>query len=375
MSNKKLVILGVVAIFMVIWAVVQSRISNRPVITSGEPTYLVQGLDTADIGSIVIGKGEDEVTLKRQGAGFVVVNKENYPAKISQINDLISKCLEIQRSQFVTDKAGNQEDLEVTEEKARTVVKFLRPDSTLLTGIIIGKNRDLGQGSYVRLASDDKVYMAQDVPWFSSGAMSFIEQKLTSIKRDDIASVTVSSPDGNYVLKAKGNGAEIEMEDVPAGKKFKSTEAQGVFNILTNLSFSDVKREPNDFAFDRQYVGRLKDSTEYTVNIATKDDKTFVSCSARFTEERPTSIRKDESEEELKVKEAKLLADDNAKEFAAKHKGWIYEVPDYKAKDLKVKLSDLLEDRKEPEEDNPADPNEVMSGESAIPGMLPSIQE
>jgi hypothetical protein len=367
MSNKKLVILFVVAVFMVIWAIVQSRISNRQVNTTGEPTYLVQGLDTTDIDSIVIGKGEDEVTLKRLGAGFVVVDKENYPAKVSQINDLISKCLEIERTQFVTDKIENHEDLEVTEEKARTVVKFLKPDSTMLAGIIIGKNRDLGQGSYVRLASDDKVYVAQDVPWFSSGAMNFIEQQLTSIKRDDIASVTVSSPDGSYILKAKGNGTEIEMENVPADKQFKSTEAQGVFNVLTNLSFSDVMREPNDMSFDSQFVGRLNDSTEYTINIAMKDDKTFMSCSARFTEERPTTIRKDESEEELKEKEAKLLADDNAKEFTAKHKGWVYEVPDYKANNLKVKLSDLLEDRRESEMDNPADPNAMTFGESVIP--------
>ncbi len=367
MSNKKLVLLGIVAVLMVIWAVVQSRISNRPVVTSGEPTYLVQGLDTADIDSIVIGKGEDEVTLKRRGAGFVVVNKDNYPAKISQINDLISKCLEIERSQFVTDKTENHEDLEVTEEKARTVVKFLKPDSTLLTGIIIGKTRDLGQGNYVRLASNDKVYVAQNAPWFSSGAISFIEQQLLSVKLDDIESVMVSSSDGNYVLKAKEGGSDIEMENVPAGKKFKNTEGQGVFNVLTNLSFSDVKRDSNDISFDRQYVGRLKDSTEYTVNIATKDDKTFVTCSARFTDERPTTIRKDESEEELKIKEAKLLADDKAKEFTAKHKGWIYEIADYKAKNLKVKLSDLLEEQKESEKDLFSDPNGVMPGELAIP--------
>lgn len=367
MSNIKLVILGVVAVFMLVWAVVQSRLSNRPAVTSGEPTYLVQGLDPAGIDSIVIGKGDDAVTLKRGGGGFVVVNKQNYPAKISQINDLISKCLEIERTQFVTDKAENHEDLEVTEEKARTVVKFLKPDSTLLTGIMVGKSRDVGEGSYVRLASDDKVYIAQNVPWFSSGAMSFIDQQLLSVKRDNIESVTVSSSDGNYVLKAKGDGVGIEMENVPAGKKFKSTEGQNVFNALTNLSFNDVMKDSNNISFDRQYVCRLKDSTEYTVNVATKDNKTFVNCSARFTEERPTTIRKDESEEELKIKEAKLLADDKAKEFTAKHKGWTYEVPDYKAKNLKVTFSDLLEDQKEPEQDKSSDPNEVTSGESVVP--------
>ena len=366
MSNKKLVILGIVAIAMLLWAVIQSRVSNRPPVASGEPTYLVQGLDPADIDSIVIGKGADAVTLKRRGDGFVVVNKENYPANTSQINDLISKCMEIERTQFVTDKAENYDDLEVTEDKARTVVKFFKPDGKLLTGIIIGKTRDVGQGSYVKLASDDKVYVAQNVPWFSSGAMSFIDQQLTSIKRDDIASVTVSSPDGNYVLKAKEGGG-IEMENVPAGKKFKSTEGQNVFNALTNLSFSDVMKDSNDLTFDTRYVCILKDSTEYTVNIATKDNKTFVTCSAKFTEERPTSIRKDEPEEELKIKEAKLLADDKAKDFTAKHKGWVYEIADYKAKNLEMKLSDLLEDQKEPEKAKSSEPNEVTPAESVSP--------
>jgi len=360
MSNKRLIILGVVAVVMLVWAVVQSRVSNRPVYTTGEPTYLVQGLDPADIDSIVIGKGDDAVTLKRQGGNFVVVNKEDYPAKISQINDLIKKCLEIERSQFVTDKVANHEDLEVTEEKARTVVKFLKPDSKLLTGIIIGKARELGQGSYVRLASDDKVYVAQTVPWFSSGAMSFIEQQVVSVKRDDIESVTVTSPDGKYVLKKAENGRDVVLENIPPDKKFKSTEGQNVFNALTSMNFSDVTRNSGEMSFDRQYVCRLKDSTEYTVSIATEDNKTYITCSAKFTEERPTTIRKDESEEELKVKEAKLLADDKAKEFTAKHQGWIYEIADYKAKNLTMGLSDLLEDQVKSEGDTQsADPNEM----------------
>ena len=314
MSNTKLAILGVVAVFMMMWAMIQPLISNRPKTVSEGPSYLMQGLDPAEIDSIVLGTGDDAVTLKRQGKSFVVVNKDNYPAKTSQINDLISKCQEIETSQFITDNPANHEDLEVTEEKARTVIKFMKadPNSPLLTGIIVGKTKELGQGSYVRLASDDKVYEAESVPWFGSGAMSFIEQQLISIKRDDIDSVTVSSPSGKYVLKTKENSQDIVLEDVPPTKKFKSIEGNNVFNALTNLSFNDVRREPGDLNFDKQYICRLTDSTEYTVNIATEDDKTFITCSAKFTDERPTTIRKDESEEELKAKEAKLLADDKA---------------------------------------------------------------
>jgi hypothetical protein len=360
MSNKKLAILGVVAVVMLIWAVVQSQVSNKPKTVSQGPSYLIQGLDPALIDSIVLGTGENAVTLKRQNADFVVVNKDNYPAKAKQINDLISKCLEIETSQFVTDNPANFEDLGVTEEKARTVVKFLKQDSSLLTGVIIGKTKEVGEGTYVRLASDNKVYETPSAPWFGSGAMSFIEQQIVSVKRDDINSVTVSSPDGNYVLKTDPGSGGIVMQDIPAGKKLKGTDAQSVFTALTSLSFSDVKKNPGDLSFDKHYVCRLKDSTEYTINIAAKDNKTYITCSAKFTDERPATIRKDESDEELRAKEAKLLADDNAKEFTAKHQGWIYEIASYKAGSLTKQKSDLLEDEvKSKEKEQTTDPNNI----------------
>ena len=73
--------------------------------------------------------------------------------------------------------------------------------------------------------------------------------------------------------------------------------------------------------------------------------------------QRPTTISKTESEQELKEKEAKLLADDKAKEFTAKHQAWIYEIADWKAKDLTKELSDLLEDIKQEK------PGEIKQGE------------
>jgi len=174
MSNRKLIILGIVAVVMVIWAVFQSHISHKPKTAPGEPAYLIQGLNPADISSIVLGTGEDQVTLKRQSGRFVVVNKDSYPAETKQINDLITKCLEIKTAQFITDKAENHEALGVTEKEARNVVKFFLPDSSLLTGVIVGKTKEQGQGNYIRLATSDKVYVAPEAPWIRSGAMDYI---------------------------------------------------------------------------------------------------------------------------------------------------------------------------------------------------------
>jgi len=373
MSNKKLMVLGVVAVGIVFWAVIQSRISNKPGSASGGSSYLIQGLNPAEIDSIVTGTGDDEVTLKRHGSGFVVVDKDNYPAKTSEINSLITKCLDIQTLEFVTGNPANHEDLEVTEEKAHSVIKFMKadPNSSLLTGIVVGKTKELGQGSYVRLLSSNpnlsnRVYVISNAPRFGSGAMSLIERQLISVKREDIESVTVSSPDGEYVLKLKEGGKDVLLENIPAGKKLKSAEGKSVFTALANLSFDDVKRNFGELSFDRQYVCRLKDSTEYTVKIAAEDGKIYITCSAEFTGQRPSTIRKDESEEELKAKEAKLLADDKAKEFTAGHKGWIYEIPSYKVKNLTKELSDLTENELKPEVKEQAfDPNTMIPDDTS----------
>ncbi|MHC4146237.1 MAG: DUF4340 domain-containing protein, partial [Planctomycetota bacterium] len=294
MSNKKLTILAVVAVLMVLWATVQSRVSNRPKAAADGPVYLIQGLDPAGIGSIVLGTGEETVILKRRQGGFVVAGKDNYPAKTSEINSLISKCVEIKTSAFITDNPGNHEDLEVTEEKARSVVKFMTPEpnSAVLTGVVVGKTEELGQGTYVRLLSSDssisnRVHVASNVPWFSDGAANYLDQELISVTGDDILSATVSSPGGNYTLKKEGDGDDIVMENTPAGKKLKNSDASSVLTALTGLKFDDVKKTSSGLTFDREYVCRLKDSTVYTLKIAKGEDKTYVTCAAEFMDTTP----------------------------------------------------------------------------------------
>jgi len=352
MSNKKLVILGVVAACMVIWAVVQSQISKKPREAPSQQAYLIQGLDPADIGSIVLG-ADNAVTLKRTSRGFVVTNKDDYPADPKQINDLITSCLSIKVGELFTDNPKNHEDLEVTEKDARNIVKFLRGDSSVLAGVIVGKTKEQGQGSYVRLASSDKVYLTADVPWIRNRPMDYIDQKLTQIDHKDIESVTVTSPDDKYTLKAKEDSDGIELENIPAGKKLKVSDAKKVFDALTYLSFEDVKKragENEEFTFDKVYACKLKDSSIYTLRIAEKD-KTYITCEAEYTDQTPVlkKLQEVESEEELKEKEAKLLAKEKAKKFALVHKAWIYKIPQYKADNMTKKLVDLLEDEPKPE--------------------------
>jgi hypothetical protein len=357
MSNKKLIILGIITVCMSAWAIVQAHISSRPKTEPEISSYLIQGLDPTNINSIILGTGENEIILKRNGGQFVVTNKHNYPAEAREMNNLISSCLDIKTDELYTDNPSNHKDLGVTEEDAKYIVKFLKPNSELLAGVIVGKGKDQERGTFIRMIPGNKVYVTLERPWIKDQAMNYINRELVSVDRKDIESVTVNTSDETYTLKAEDDSDNIILENPPANKKLKDNDYESVFTALNNLMFDDVMKasiDDEELTFSRKFVCNLKDSTVYTLKIAQKDDKTYITCQAEFKDKTPVTKEKGfiESEEELKKKEAKLLAQDKVKEFSTKHKNWVYEIPEYYAKNLVKKLSELFEDEKKEETKN-----------------------
>jgi hypothetical protein len=348
MSNKNLIILGVIAVLMAVWAVFESSVSKRKGAAGTEQFYLIQGLDTGQIASVEINSGGKQVTLKRIGEQFVVSEKDNYPALLSNINDLISKCIDIETVERRTSNPANHADLGVAEENAQYIVKFLDVGGELITGVVISKANPETDSTYVRLISSDDVYLASESLWLRASALDYVERELLNVERDKILRVEVAGPEGGYTLKSGESGDDVILEDVPEDKKVKDSDVKRVFTALTSLRFDDVRKEDaggEDLKFDFSYVCELKDSTIYTLSLAKTEEKTYLKCTADFTDQTP--VKKEqavESEEELKAKEAKLLAKDSVDEFVKKHTGWIYEIPAYKADSLTKKVSDLLED-------------------------------
>ncbi|MBP8303738.1 MAG: DUF4340 domain-containing protein [Phycisphaerae bacterium] len=377
MNTKKLTILAVVAFVMVIWAAVQSGRARRPRPTAGVPTYLIQGLDPAGIGTITIGTGDKQIRLQRRGKGFEVANKDNYPADLAQVNELITQCMDIQTTHLASSNPANHADLGVTEDKAQTVIrfhKFVDGNEVLMTGVLVGEAREGGQGAYVRLVNRDEVYLAPSTPWFRESALEYVDQELLSIQTGDLESVTVIAPAGRYVLQKKEGTESFEMPSLPEGKRLKESDARSVATAVSSLRFDDVKKGPDTtLDFNRQYMAKLKDSTLYTLRIAQKDGKTYATCHAEFTDPNKVVMdpKKVDSPEELKKKEARLLAEEKALKFAARHTAWVYEIPSWKAGYLTKDVNDLVEDLPKPAAGTEAkEPNAVSP--AALPAQAPT---
>jgi len=374
MSNRNLGILAIVAAIMVSWAVGQSRLSNRSTGEPSGPSYLIQGLDPSQIDSIVIGHGDGAVTIQRREQQFRVVNEADYPADPKRITDLITKCLDLKPLDSYTSTPQTHEDREVTEEKAHGVVKFLKADGAVLTGVIIGKALEGGQNTYVRLASQDTVYLAESAPYIRTTAIDYVNQEIASVEREDVNSVTVTTPDGSYALR-NTDGDGVIMVSIPDDKKLKDSDAKSVLGALSSLRFDDVNTPSavGELRFDYRYVCRLDDSTEYRLQIARKDGKAYLTCEAEFTDKTPVTMKPGqvESQEELKKKEAKLQAQERAQRFTLRHKGWVYQIPEWKANYLTKRQADLMEDKAKPAPEKPAEAA-ATPAESSPPAAEPA---
>ncbi len=361
MSNKKLIILGIIAVCMVTWAVVQAHISNRTRSSLESSAHLIQGLDPSNIDTISLGAGDKEVALKRSGNRFVVANKDNYPAESAAINDLISSCMDIKVEELFTDNPSNHKDLGVTEEDASSIIKFFKQSSELLVGIIIGRGKDQGRGTFVRMIPGNKVYVTLKRPRIKDQAMDYLDRNIVAVDRKGIESVIVNSSNETYKLRSEDDGETIILEDLPSGEKLKAGDAKNVFTALNNLRFEDVMKNPAADAgliFNQKYVCRLKDSTLYSIKIARKDGKTFITYDTEFTDMTPVTKEQGvvESEEALKKKEAKLLAQEKAQKMSTRHKNWIYKIAENDAKNLTKQVSELFEEEKKAEgEEKPKD--------------------
>jgi hypothetical protein len=355
MSSKNISKLAIIAIIMVTAAVIVHLVSNRPAQTNQIRTYLVQGLDPDKVATIVISENDKSTHLQRQGKIFVVSEKDDYPATTERINELFTEVLDIQTKELITDKPQNHPDLEVAADKAQGIVEFLGPDANAITGVVLGKRTDNGD-AYIRLMDSDNVYLCENAPFVRTGPIDYIDQKLLSVNREDIISVTVTDANGvTYTLEPEPNSTDISLaEGLPHGKKL-SPRSMSVFTAPTSIRFDDIFKagsEPGNPTFNHTYICMLKNSSQYILKLAKAGDKNYADCSAVFTGAKEISLNKNDSDEELKKKEAQLQARDDVEKFNAKCKGWVFELPKWKADNLTKPLNVISEDIKPREQEN-----------------------
>lgn len=373
-STRNLLILVVVAVVMVaVTVALYSGPKRGPGgFEAGAP--LMQGLAPEKVQTIALTQGATTVTLKRKDKGFVIAERDGYPAAPGKVNELLLACMDVRCRSKVTDAKSNHSDLGVVEGGADALsIVFKDAADKTLTGMVRGKTGESG-GPYVRLIDKDTVYVAENNIYVTVAPAWFTDKKLIDVKSEDIRRVDVEAGGGKYVITRDEKGA-VALTPIPAGKRVKESVRDTVLNALGGFEFTDVSSAATTpLDWDATYTCQLASELVYTVKLAKKDNKHYAKVSAASSNTGSVKITRSEGDEELKKKEALLQGVEKARDFTPRHAPWVYEVPSWTAEKLRHPLADLVEDipKETPPAQTDAAPTTPPSPAAPAPAAAPA---
>ena len=356
MTNKKLAILALVAVAMSVATTLLYSRNERSLAGEHAVTSLIQGLDPDKVFSIEIKKGSETVLLKRKDKAFLVASKDDYPASNKRINELLIRSLDIRCGEMTTDAEANHEALGVADTSPNAIVlTFKDKDDKILVGYVLGNTMDSGPGAYVRLMGRLAVYSTQGPLRVDTAQTDYMDKEIVAAKKDEVRRVDIALADGSYAI-ARDKDGRIVLQNIPEGKQPKKSEPERVFDALSRVDLVDVEKAgATALDFDATYTSTLKSGLKYVIKLATMDNTHYATFSAvppspDVVKKAQTMIRGEkETDEQLKEREAVLLALGIAKEFSEQHASWVYKISEWKAKALRKPLSELIEDIPKPE--------------------------
>jgi hypothetical protein len=335
-------ILAVVAAVLFVASALSYRASVARAERFERGQKLLPNLNPDEVATIAVTKGEETVTLKRQEEGFVVAERDGYPAANEAVNRFLRDLLDLALEREVGKGAELEKELELEPPGPETLDLALKNAAGAdMVRLKLGKPSDEGGGRFVeRLGAEGGVvYLTSGNPYLSTDAGSFLKKEILDVPATEV--VRVAGAD--FTLE-KGDGEDFRLAGA-AGRELKASEVNRLKAGLTALSFQEVfpADDPQvaglDFAESLRFD--LADQSGYLVATARLADRRFLRIRGFSTVDR-VAIGMDESEEELKAKADTLTKVDAMQEFNAFHGSWVYELPSYKAEALELARKDLL---------------------------------
>jgi Domain of unknown function (DUF4340) len=301
-----------------------------------------EGLSTL---SIRKGSGTPQVTLKRSGDQWAVLQRNDYPADVSRLRKLILALNDAKIIEAKTKEPANFAIIGV-EDATQPAAAGTEIDYTIKDGahsLIIGK--PVGEGNFVRRVGDNQSYQVSPGIYVESEPRSWIDNKLFELPIGSIQKVDVKLAGGpSYSLHrvaappapktppaASAASAAPEppaespfvLEGVPAGRKAAdaATLAPSV-SALSGLTADDVGQASDvDFSKPSTAIFTMKDGGIVTVTGTVVGDKHWITVSG--------------------IKDAA---------FAEKSKGRAYELAGYRYEGIFRSLDQLLVPKEAPPE-------------------------
>jgi len=330
MNRKNLIILlvlvaviggGGVAMFMrdtKTWQAQEARLGEK----------LLPSLPVADVAQIFIKHKKDELTLVKEGDGWVLKERGGYPADGAAVAEFLLKARDwkVIQSEPIAETQRPRMELAAADaaEGAATLLEFRDKDGKALATVFLGKKHlgkpplqvkgfDKGQpdGRYLLVASDPKTMVVISDPLNNVEPKVDKWQSKDFFKVDRIKTLAVDTGEvtASYRLEREQESGDWKLAGLKPGESTDPSAAVTATNALFSLEFTEVSDiKPDRFQKPIVITAETFDGWTYVFKAAPKkaegEELTFyfngvVTGEAKRTERVPGKDEKPEDKEKL----------------------------------------------------------------------------
>lgn len=157
------------------------------------------------------GKDSDvAIQLDKKSGSWVLASHHDYPVTGSNVTDLLDKVLAMSTRGPVATSAARQSQLAVADDeyKRKLVLHGAGEPITLYVGNPAGSRK-----AAVRLAGSDEIHGVTGVSMaaLSTSMSSWIELEYFEVEQDNVASFTITNPQGTFTLERAGESWNLTM--------------------------------------------------------------------------------------------------------------------------------------------------------------------
>jgi hypothetical protein len=262
MNKRQITVLWIIAVVLVVAliAVNSSRkdgFQSATERTRGET--LIKELPAAEVAGLTIRNGDNTVTMKRNESGWVVAERDDYPANTRNINELIRTIAEVKVTQGIeadpefAPRFGMDPVAEDDAEKGTEVV-MADASGKELAKLTFGRNLESGSsaspfgggatGRFVLNHADASgVYVTSELfPTLTADVTRWLDDSFLRVEK--IQSVAVSKPgqenEIQWKLTRPDENAEFALEGKKDEENLDTTAINPIKNLFSYARFEDV---------------------------------------------------------------------------------------------------------------------------------------
>jgi len=309
---------------------------------------------------------EGTFTLARVGDGWVVEEKERYPADPDRVHKVLIGAAGMKRVEPKTSNPERYPKLwlgDPSGEDARSV-RFVLEDASgsALASWVLGDRRpsksDAGRTElYIRVAGDPLAWLVEGSVPGGRHVIDWLDRRVARIDRERLRAVEVSHADGAIVAVNKSLPADSDfgLRDIPSGREADSQyRINDIGRFLEDLRFEDVAPASSlDFAgsVDKRATITTFDGLRVHLDSVMRDGEAWVQLRAEVDEGlveargADAAASDDESGTASADAAGALLSPEDvraeAERLNARWKGWAYELPSFKRDYIARRMDDL----------------------------------